>query len=84
MMRQLLQTVLPEKQEAIHHCCVIPYARISFNFLILLIHRYQHYLFLACLSGKGIISATNVSRVGIAASCVPLFYFMNHVLQHCR
>lgn len=31
---------------------MIPYAGISFNFLVLPIHRYQYYLFQACLSGK--------------------------------
>lgn len=54
---------------------MIPYAGISFNFLVLPIHRYQYYLFQACLSGKGIIRATSFSRVGIAASYVPLLLF---------
>ena len=71
-------------QETIRYRCVIPYAGISFNFLVLPIHRYQYYLFQACLSGKGIIRATSFSRVGIAASYVPRFYFMSHVLRHCR
>ena len=32
-------------QETIRYRCVIPYAGISFNFLVLPIHRYQYYLF---------------------------------------
>ncbi len=84
MMRQSVQTVLPESTGNNTLSLRDSVCRDLFQLLVLPIHRYQYYLFQACLSGKGIIRATSFSRVGIAASYVPRFYFMSHVLRHCR
>ncbi|STP22414.1 DNA replication/recombination/repair protein [Escherichia coli] len=73
MMRQSVQTVLPESTgnntlSLRDSVCRDLFQLFSFSHSPL-----QYYLFQACLSGKGIIRATSFSRVGIAASYVPRF-----------
>lgn len=84
MMRQSLQAVLPEISGNKTSLLRKSVCSDLLTLLILLIRHYRHYLFQACLSGKCITRATNISRAGIAVSCVLHCYFMSHGLRRCR